>query len=224
MVKFYRIKLTAWTASFRYPNIISGYQPSLSVPPVSTVLGIINSCAGRYLDFEGLDIGYYFEYSGKDIDLETIYQVELDGKNTPANKVKSNVIRREILSDVTLYIYLPSRELADYFRKPVFQLLIGRSSDLATVEEILEVELPGSATSYYIRGQVVPFCKCHLPGIIQALPQYFTNTFPRRNIGTQPYSVIPFDTGEYEAILTTYRDTVNGRPVDIYIHKLSQEE
>ena len=36
-------------SSFRYPNILSGFQPTLPVPPISTVLGIINACAGTYL-------------------------------------------------------------------------------------------------------------------------------------------------------------------------------
>ena len=44
-MRIYRIEITSWTASFRYPNIISGYQPTLCVPPLSTVLGLINACA-----------------------------------------------------------------------------------------------------------------------------------------------------------------------------------
>lgn len=102
-MKVYRIKLTSWTASFRYPNIMSGYQPTLLVPPVSTVLGILNSCAGKYLVYDKLDIGYYFEYGGKISDIETIYQVELNSQNVPMNQMKSNIIRREILSDAQLY-------------------------------------------------------------------------------------------------------------------------
>lgn len=61
-MKVYRVKLTSWTASFRFPNIISGYQPTLPVPPISTVLGILNACAGTYLEYGKLDIGYYFVY------------------------------------------------------------------------------------------------------------------------------------------------------------------
>ena len=56
-MKFYRIEISSWTASFRYPNILSGIQPTLEVPPLSTVLGLINACAGKYLVHEGLNIG-----------------------------------------------------------------------------------------------------------------------------------------------------------------------
>ena len=223
-MKVYRIKLTSWTASFRYPNIMSGYQPTLLVPPVSTVLGILNSCAGKYLVYDKLDIGYYFEYGGKISDIETIYQVGLNDRDVPMNQMKSNIIRREILSDAQLYLYLLDSGLVDLFRKPYYPLVMGRSSDLATVEEIKELELFESDASLYIKGQVIPFANYHLPGIIQALPKYFSNTIPRQNLGTEPYSVIPYDAAEYQSNIPTYRDTINGKPVDIYIHRLNFNE
>lgn len=101
---------------------------------------------------------------------------------------------------------------------------MGRSSDLATVEEIKELELFESDASLYIKGQVIPFANYHLPGIIQALPKYFSNTIPRQNLGTEPYSVIPYDAAEYQSNIPTYRDTINGKPVDIYIHRLNFNE
>lgn len=103
-MKIYRIKITSWTTSFRYPNIISGYQPTLDVPPISTVLGLINACAGHYIDYSHLDIGYYFKYQAKASDLETIYQIEYD-RGTAKKQVKSNVLSRQFLFDNTLYIY-----------------------------------------------------------------------------------------------------------------------
>ena len=72
-MKVFRIKISAWTASFRYPNIISGYQPTLEVPPLSTILGLMNACAGRYLNHADMEIGYYFSYRSISNDLETIY-------------------------------------------------------------------------------------------------------------------------------------------------------
>lgn len=130
-MRVYRIEITSWTASFRYPNVISGYQPTLLVPPLSTVLGMINACAGKYLDYKDEEIGYYFEYFAKSEDLETIYQIEAkDG--IPKKDVKSNVIRREFLYDCKLFVYLKNPELVNNFRHPYFQLLLGRSNDLAT--------------------------------------------------------------------------------------------
>lgn len=219
-MKAYRIKLSAWTSSFRYPNILSGFQPTLPVPPISTVLGIINACAGTYLSHNEVSLGYYFEYGTKSVDLETIYQVELDSKNVPKNQMKSNVIRREFLYDTRLYVYLFDSQLAAYFRAPVYPLLLGRSSDLATVEAIEEVELEEDRAAAKIKGQLVPFKDYHLPGLIQALPKYFTDEIPRNNIGTEAYSVIPFDALDFPTPIVAYRDKIEGKNIDIFIHQL----
>ena len=48
-MKAFRIHITSWTASFRYPNLISGYQPSLVVPPLSTVFGLFSAAVGDYV-------------------------------------------------------------------------------------------------------------------------------------------------------------------------------
>lgn len=220
-MKAYRIKISAWTSSFRYPNILSGFQPTLSVPPVSTVLGIINACAEIYLSHDEVSLGYYFEYGAKSVDLETIYQVELDNKGVPKNQMKSNVIRREFLYDTRLYIYLFDPKLVAYLRSPVYPLLLGRSSDLATVESIEEVELEENREATKIKGQLMPFKDYHLPGLIQALPKYFTNEIPRNNIGTEAYSVISFDALDFPASVLAYRDTIEGKDLDIFVHHLN---
>src|SRR3989304_7516463 len=120
-----RIKITSWTSSFRYPNLISAFQPTLEVPPLSTILGLINAAAGIYQHYHRLIIGYYFEYKIKATDLETIYQITIhDTQNYPLNKVKSNVINREFLYDCSLYIYAPDEQVTGYFKNPFYQLLL----------------------------------------------------------------------------------------------------
>ncbi len=229
-MSLYRIKISSWTSSFRYPNLISGFQPTLEVPPLSTVLGLINAAAGKYIDFYDKDfsIGYYFSFGAKATDLETIYQVESktsrDGSLYPGDTVKSNVMNREFLFDCKLYLYLSNSEIVDYFRKPIYPLLLGRSGDLATVDEIIELELTQPTKSENIRGQIVPFINNYVAGEIQALPKYFTNSIPRNNIGTEPYSIISFKSnkagGEH---LKTYRDKIDNKDVDIYIHQLGSK-
>ena len=220
-MKFYRIEISSWTASFRYPNILSGIQPTLEVPPLSTVLGLINACAGKYLVHEGLNIGYYFEYAAKEVDLETIYQIERTEKNTPKNEVKSNIIRREFLYDCRLYLYLQDENLVAYFIEPYFPLLLGRSCDLATVDRIQEVELEELRDMDQIRGQLIPFRENFLPGVIQALPQYFTDEIPRRNLGTIPYTIVSCKSESGKTNLRGYRDIVDNGVVDIYLHRLN---
>lgn len=63
-----------------------------------------------------------------------------------------------------------------------------------------------------------------LPGTIQALPQYFTNTLPRENLGTQPYSVIDYDNDSFETSLNAYTDFIDDNEIDIYFHKLDFEK
>jgi CRISPR-associated protein Cas5t len=224
-MEFYKIEITSWTASFRYPNLISGFQPTLEVPPISTVLGLINAAAGNYQKYDQLKIGYYFEYEAKCVDLETIYQ--MDGKNgTTSNQAKSNVIRREFLYNNLLNIYLTDENIVDFFTNPVYPIVLGRMNDLATVKifkdkvKLEEIKNPGK-----IQGQIIPFFPYQLSGQLQALPKYFTDTFPRKNIGTEPYSIINFNSNDNSSVksnITAYRDEVHdNKLVDIFIHQLN---
>lgn len=219
-----RIKICSWTASFRYPNLISGFQPTLDVPPLSTILGLMNAAAGKYIHHKQLKIGYYFEYESKAVDLETIYQIEIktgSKYNYPSNAVKSNVINREFLFNCKLYIYLNDKDLVDYFRKPFYQLVLGRSNDLAIVEVIEEVNLEQNHAPENLIGQIVPFTNNYLAGEIQALPKYFSNTIPRNNLGTEPYSIISCYAGRGDANLLTYTDKIDDENVDIYFHEMT---
>lgn len=220
-MEVFKIDITSWTASFKYPNLISGTQPTLEAPPISTVLGLINAAAGQYLRHNNLRLGYYFEYEGEGEDLETIYQISSkDGR--PTNNAKSNIIYRKFLFNNFLRIYTPDEQIAQYLSAPYYQLLLGRMNDLATVACISSKEqLEMVENAKEIRGQIVPF-RHHLPGQIQALPQYFTDEFPRKNLGTEPYSIIGCRAKTFDTNLTAYRDRLpNGKEVDIYFHDLS---
>lgn len=221
-MKVYRIDISSWTASFRYPNLISGVQPTLEVPPISTVLGILNAAAGRYLHHENLELGYYFEFAGRTFDLETIYMIRSDSKGNPSNYAKSNVIKREFLADGKLTLFLKDEELVNYLRQPFYDILLGRSGDLARVlvkEEMIDLKKVENAQK--IKGQIIPFAKNFLPGKIQALPQYFTDEFPRKNLGTMPFTIIKHGILDFNTSLTAFRDDTLGRDgIDIYFHQI----
>ncbi len=221
-MKVYKIDITAWTSGFRYPNLISGYQPTLEVPPLSTVLGLINAAAGRYIKHKKLKIGYYFYFQDKQVDLETIYMVQVHDREYPLGSTKSNVINREFLYDTRLVLYVEDKEIAEYFRNPAYQLLLGRSGDLANAKVYENpVELDEVINASKIKGQLVPCGNNYLPGVIQALPKYFTDTIPRNNIGTEPYSVISWDAPDINTNIRAYRDNVYpGKEVHIYFHEL----
>ncbi|HYF67260.1 MAG TPA: type I-B CRISPR-associated protein Cas5b [Ohtaekwangia sp.] len=217
----YAIDVTSWTASFRYPNLISGFQPTLEVPPLSTVLGLINAAAGHYLEHKKLTIGYYFQYESKAVDLETIYMIDSKDKK-PTNNAKSNIIKREFLFDNFLRIYVVDETIVNFFKKPVYPLVLGRMNDLATVDITglsKTRKLSGVDDADKIRGQIVPFTTHHFPGTIQALPKYFTNTIPRQNLGTEPYSIINHH-AKIRSKLKAFRDNVCGKEVDILFHEI----
>ena len=222
-MKVYRIEISSWTASFRYPNLISGIQPTLDVPPISTVLGILNAAAGKYLKHQDLELGYYFEYAGKTFDLETIYMIQSDSKGNPSNNAKSNVIKREFLADTKLTIFLKDEKIVDYLRNPYYDILMGRSGDLAMVKvSESPIILKKIENANKVKGQIIPFKNYLVPGIIQALPQYFSEEFPRKNLGTSPYSIVKFAVPDFTTNVTGYRDESLGKNgVDIFFHQLN---
>lgn len=218
-MKAYRIKINTWTSSFRYPNLMSAFQPTLEVPPLSTVMGLINAATGFYANQKEIRLGYYFRYRFKAVDLESIYQISIHKTRKemyPENTAISNVIQREFLYDCQLFLYLFDEDLIAAFRQPVYQLLLGRSNDLAGIENIKEVELKEKNEAKFA-GQVIPFNGNFLPGHIQALPKYFSNSIPRKNIGTEPYSVISCY-NPIESKLTGYTPDLKEFDSDIYFH------
>ena len=88
-----------------------------------------------------------------------------------------------------LYLYTPEMWLREVFERPRYPLLLGRSSDLATVKSIKEVELESrSETIYY--NTILPFPDSQLHGQVLALPTHFTADIPRRPCGTRAYCLI----------------------------------
>lgn len=219
-MKIYKIDISGWTASFRYPNLISGYQPTLEVPPLSTVLGLINAAAGKFVSYKNDKIGYYFEFDAIGTDLETIYQMDGNGRTTN-NIAKSNVIRRQFLFNPHLIIYTSNLEIANYFRKPVYPILLGRMNDLATINSISEIEMQSIDEDVEIKGQIIPTFPYHLAGQIQALPEYFTDTFPRKNLGTKPFSIVSHKNGVKTLKIEALRD--NEINLNIFMHHVNYE-
>lgn len=220
-MEVYSADITTFTSSFRYPMLISGTQLTLEVPPISTILGLINAAAGQYLEYKECLIGYYFEYAGKGIDVETIYMAEVNKGGGLIRSTRSNVVKREFIFDNFLRLYSSEKKIIDYFKAPIYPLVLGRSSDLATVEikSIQKRHLRLISNADKIKGQVIPFSKDHLPGRIQPLAQYFTDTYPRQMLGKEPYTIINCH-GMVSSTLKAYRDEINGKEIDIVFHEI----
>lgn len=182
-MKILRIHITGWVASFRNPLFISGFQPTLPVPPLSALYGILTAAKGEWVTPHDAAIGFVFHSQGKAVDLETIY--EFGGKLD----AKSNINRREFLVQPELYLYTPEMWLREAFERPRYTLLMGRSSDLATVKSIDEIELEIRSETTY-QNTILPFPDPQLYGQVQALPTHFTAEIPRRQCGMRAFCLI----------------------------------
>lgn len=189
-MKAFRIEITAETASFRHPTVVTAYQPTLPLPPISTIYGIISAVTGSWVEPGQFKLAYVFHGKSKFYDLETTYKTE--GKYSKGiMKVEPDIIHREIYFKPRLFIYLRDEELFLNFKKPHYPILLGRSGDLACVNNRDEVELiECSDCSLY--GTAIPYepGSRPLPGLLQSLPVYFKNTYPRTPERIQPYLLI----------------------------------
>ena len=186
-MKLYRVLITAQTASFRYPNFISSNQLSIKAVPYTTIAGIVASATGddTLVDFK---FSYLFRYQSSYVDLETIYKFKKKGNSVNnKNVVQDPTFKREILYDCYLTLYFEDKRIANAFKSPVFQLLLGRSGDLARVVEVKEIEVIKSDKAI-LNGTIVPFNEFKSSGEIYAMPKYFDNS----NIVREAREVQPF--------------------------------
>ena len=180
-MKFLRVTIEGWMASFRYPTFISGFQPTLPSPPLSTIYGLLSAAKGEIVNSDdNIHWGYVFNSDAKAVDLESIYEI----KGLKGNK--SNVVKREFLFNPKMYLYLDNLEYEKYFKKPAYPLVLGRSTDLAMVSEIKEINLEKEG-NVKLGKTILPYGVKGSYGVIQSLPTHFTNTIPRKAVNTKPY-------------------------------------
>lgn len=179
-MKFLRILVNGWTASFRYPSFISGFQPTLPVPPISTIFGLLSAIKGDYITPNDMDVGYIFSFDSTSVDLELIYEIKGIKEN------KSNIIKREFLFNPRLYLYISDLSFKKYLKSPKYPILLGRSSDLAMIKEIKEVDLV-KKTNVNLGNTILPYGTEGAFGVIQALPTHFSEDIPRKALGTKPF-------------------------------------
>ena len=183
-MKVLRIHITGWVASFRNPLFISGFQPTLSVPPLSTLYGLLSAARGDWVTPDDASIGFIFQSEGKAVDLETVYEFD-----QTRLKAKPNVCKREFLISPELYLYTPAMWLRPHLESPHYPLLLGRSTELATVVSIIEIELAEVSETTYC-NTLFPFPNEQIYGQIQALPTHFTPERPRRPQGIRPFYML----------------------------------
>lgn len=187
-MKVARIHIRGWTASFRYPAFISGFQPTLPVPPLSTIYGLLSAAKGELVRPSDTCVGFVFQSQAKAVDLEAIYELH----DTPL-RANTNVVKRELLYEPELFLYVSDVAFAVHFRQPHYPLLLGRSTELAMVVKSAPFELE-ERSNVRIGGSIFPFsADSRITGILQALPTHFTDEIPRRAVGTRPFCIVETD-------------------------------
>ncbi|MEM2197356.1 MAG: CRISPR-associated protein Cas5 [Sulfolobales archaeon] len=186
-----RIDLSAYTASFRVPHFVD-HQLTLTVPPLSTIFGIISAAVGRWINPREIDwLAYMLTYESKSIDLESIFTVERGKPHERPKFVTRNVLNREFLVMPSLTLYLPPKWEA-YFKRPRYTLLLGRTQDIAFVES-LERTILESVDSGVVRGVLLPFELIKINNTqawLQSLPVAFTDEPQRRPVRLSLFGII----------------------------------
>jgi len=182
-MKVLRVHITGWTASFRHPLFISGAQPTLPVPPLSTLYGLLSATHGDYVTPEDTPLGFVFQCSGKAVDIETVYEFDKQFK------AKSNICKREFLIDPDLYLYIPELSFTSAFERPYYPLLLGRSTELATVSDMKIIDLEITEKVEY-GHTLLPFPMEQIYGPILALPTHFSAERPRQPLGVQVFYLL----------------------------------
>jgi len=83
-------------------------------------------------------------------------------------------------------LYMDDLDYQDYFKHPHYPLLLGRSTDLVNVSEIKEIEME-KQRNVKLGKTILPLGLNGAFGTIQALPTHFTDTIPRKAVGTKPF-------------------------------------
>lgn len=183
-----RVLLRGWTTSFRYPRLIAGSQPSLKAPPPSTVYGLVSAAVGRPITPEETQIGYVFRYLASYLDLEAIQKVSRKENGSFEKTFTPDIVLREVLFDWSLFLYCQP-QIASAFEDPYFALLLGRSSDLASVVSSESVSITHE-TEAIVGGTMFPLDDGVLPSELVSLPLWSTTNMPRERKDVQVFQVV----------------------------------
>jgi len=191
MLEAIRITISAYTASFRVPHFV-GHQLTLTVPPLSTIYGLISAAAGRWVSPEEVEwLAYRCEYESKAMDTEAILTVERPSPSDFARFVTRNVLPREFLIMPYLTLYLPP-DWENAFRRPRYTLLLGRTQDVATVEEVKHISLY-PVQDGVVSGVLLPIelvAKENVSAWLQNLPVAFTDEPIRCPVRTHIFGIV----------------------------------
>lgn len=217
-----RVTLTAYTASFRAPPFI-GHQLTLPVPPLSTVFGLLSAAKGEWVLPDYIPwLAYRCEYEAMEWDLEFIVQIERGGPEQVPQVRRPDtytILRRQFLAFPKLTLYLPL-DWETPFRRPRYALLLGRTQDVATVEEIASTTLE-PVREGEVGGVLLPIeiiMKTGAPAWLHNLPVAFTDEPQRRPLRMHIFGVVDAHHPTYLQDIDGWlvKDTQTGWVVPMY--------
>lgn len=235
-MEMYRVVLKSATAFFRNDVTSTSYQETFNCPPLSAIHGLIAASCGKYC--YDIDIGYIFQYGFKCVDYELILRKE--GKHKDLYKIyktdnrfdRNDILRgclgtipvkREILFDCTLKLYLSDREVAESFIHPFYSLLLGRTDDLAMVVQKPEkVDLIDSPNNIQFGGTIIPLNEIRmLPGRLFKLNIKISEEYPRKVEKSGIFTIVEkMNTLQNPPLSIKYDPDIK---CGIYIHKGIQD-
>lgn len=157
-----RITLCARTGSFFPPGNNGDGCVSLGVPPPAAIQGLISAAVGQ--DVSGVIAGWCMVCSGLYSDYEKI----VPARRKPAEdhfesfgngyRLIRTPVKRSILIEPKLTLYVPEY-LMEAFRHPYYTLSLGRSQDIAWVENIAitHVQPLEDTEEAEVEGIICPF-------------------------------------------------------------------
>lgn len=231
-MEIYRIGLKSNTAFFRNEVTSTSYQETFNCPPLSTIHGLIAAAYGEYR--YDIEIGYVFKYLFKACDSELIMRKNSDHKDLYKKFINDNrfdrndilrgcggtiPVKREVLFDCTLYLYINNAEVAMSFNNPFYSLLLGRSEDIASVfERPHKISMQNVKESVNFGMTIVPFGKIKLiPGRISKMNIKISETYPRKVETSGIFNII-----DKTWPISNLPDSVKFDPelnMGVYIHK-----
>jgi CRISPR-associated Cas5-like protein len=143
------VRLAGYTASFRHPLILSGTQAILPVPAISSLMGMISACTGRWVSPAETRLAFEYSFCGQGADLQTTHRWELKGgRLKPNHKGLRGIARRQFQIEPVLDLYVSNTELRPFFENPVAIPRFGRSEDLAWLTFVRPVTLEPRARGH----------------------------------------------------------------------------
>lgn len=223
-----RIRLRAYTASFRAPSFVA-YQLSLAVPPLATIFGLLSAAAGRWiLPDEVPWLAYCCTYDTRVKDLEAIYSVVRGKREEAPRYSERNIVWREFLVHPELLLFLPI-EWREPFRRPRYPLVLGRSQDVAFTEEMVETTLD-PVEQGQVSGVLLPvhlIAQNSVTAVLHNLPIAFTADPDRQPVRVEMFGIIDGQRTQRRPMTATIRQAdgwlVRDRKTGIVVPLYRQE-